>query len=490
MKKFTFLILFAFTTLAFSQDFQVTNTGIGSVDIPSLDVYNGNVYLTYGTNYLFYKFPDTGPSAPIDNGIQPSPSAWGPYNANIAVSKVSGFVYSSFIDPIFSPTTKFQLHNVVSNDGGDNWNYLQMVDDIQNGNSLSTRYDVPKLFCSDSGNVYNVWFDFTTDTDTAGLYISRNNGLRIRIDEPNFTDYESAVSTDVVSYPTYDSVYLTYFMSGKFYFATINFSNGNWGMTLNEIVDLGNVFMQYDNYSKIIIDGNGNLNFFYNYYNSNGTFLTKSSDNGITWSTPQKIYSSSIPFENPYLSINITSDNTFVMLTHISDGNIYVSSSSDAINWSSPIQVNSEDGTVTDESFMNSVLIDDSHVSTAWIDTRTGNEEIFYANVLIPDTPTDVKDKDDTLPVKFKLLQNYPNPFNPSTTINYSIPMDKTQNIFPVRLKIYDVTGKEVAVLVNENKSAGNYSVNFDASNLTSGTYFYRLDVGNYTAVKKMVLMK
>ena len=55
MKKFTFLFLFALASLTFSQDYQVTNTGIYSVDIPSLDVYSGNVYLTYGTNYLFYK---------------------------------------------------------------------------------------------------------------------------------------------------------------------------------------------------------------------------------------------------------------------------------------------------------------------------------------------------------------------------------------------------------------------------------------------------
>lgn len=85
----------------------------------------------------------------------------------------------------------------------------------------------------------------------------------------------------------------------------------------------------------------------------------------------------------------------------------------------------------------------------------------------------------------FNLKQNYPNPFNPTTTINYSIP--KASN---VQLKIYDVLGKEVATLVNEGKIAGSYSVNFDASMLSSGIYFYSLKSDNLYQVKRMILLK
>ena len=90
-----------------------------------------------------------------------------------------------------------------------------------------------------------------------------------------------------------------------------------------------------------------------------------------------------------------------------------------------------------------------------------------------------------SLPETYKLEQNYPNPFNPTTTINYSIPHEGF-----VKLVVTDILGKQVAVLVNENKPAGNYSVNFDAANIPSGVYFYKIETGDFTAVKKMVVMK
>lgn len=91
----------------------------------------------------------------------------------------------------------------------------------------------------------------------------------------------------------------------------------------------------------------------------------------------------------------------------------------------------------------------------------------------------------DNLPAVYSLSQNYPNPFNPATVINYEIPSSNR-----VTLKIYDILGNEVKTLVNENKPAGKYSVTFDASKLSSGVYFYRLDAGNFTSVKKMILLK
>jgi hypothetical protein len=89
------------------------------------------------------------------------------------------------------------------------------------------------------------------------------------------------------------------------------------------------------------------------------------------------------------------------------------------------------------------------------------------------------------IPVSVKLSQNYPNPFNPTTKISYSIPKDEF-----VSLKVYDVLGNEVATLVNNNKNAGNYSVDFNGSNLSSGIYFYKLQAGNNVSLKKMILMK
>ena len=96
---------------------------------------------------------------------------------------------------------------------------------------------------------------------------------------------------------------------------------------------------------------------------------------------------------------------------------------------------------------------------------------------------------------RFYLYQNYPQPFNPSTKIKYQIP--SSDNPLPggarggfVTLKVYDVLGKEIATLVNEAKPAGTYEVEFDASGLTSGIYFYQLRAGNFIETKKLVLIK
>ncbi len=104
--------------------------------------------------------------------------------------------------------------------------------------------------------------------------------------------------------------------------------------------------------------------------------------------------------------------------------------------------------------------------------------DVFYNEI------TDISDN-SILPKKYMLAQNYPNPFNPSTTIQFSIPKASM-----VSLKIYNTLGEEVATLINKEMGAGFQSINFDASNFTSGVYIYRLVSSNFTASKKLLLMK
>ena len=97
---------------------------------------------------------------------------------------------------------------------------------------------------------------------------------------------------------------------------------------------------------------------------------------------------------------------------------------------------------------------------------------------------------EETLPTEFKLEQNYPNPFNPSTTIKYSIPNVGNENLRSVQLKIYDVLGREVTTLVNKEQKPGNYEIKFEAKNLSSGIYYYRITVGSFVKTMKMILIK
>jgi hypothetical protein len=89
------------------------------------------------------------------------------------------------------------------------------------------------------------------------------------------------------------------------------------------------------------------------------------------------------------------------------------------------------------------------------------------------------------VPNSYTLSQNFPNPFNPSTTINFTLPKDGL-----VKLVVYDITGKEIKVLSNEFRTAGYHSISFDASNLPSGVYLYKLSAGNFVETKKMILTK
>jgi len=101
------------------------------------------------------------------------------------------------------------------------------------------------------------------------------------------------------------------------------------------------------------------------------------------------------------------------------------------------------------------------------------------------DILTETKPISNSVPDNYALSQNYPNPFNPVTKINFAVPKNGS-----VTLKIYDLTGKEVAVLVNGSLNAGEYRVSFDGTKLSSGVYFYKMISGDFSSVKKMILVK
>ncbi|MDX1701401.1 MAG: T9SS type A sorting domain-containing protein [Melioribacteraceae bacterium] len=105
--------------------------------------------------------------------------------------------------------------------------------------------------------------------------------------------------------------------------------------------------------------------------------------------------------------------------------------------------------------------------------------------------------EDENIRHNYSLSQNYPNPFNPTTTIKYTIAAkdksrktkDKTESR-EVKLTVYDIIGREIATLVNQKQRPGNYKIAFNGSNYPSGVYFYKIIIGDYSDVKKMMLMK
>lgn len=119
------------------------------------------------------------------------------------------------------------------------------------------------------------------------------------------------------------------------------------------------------------------------------------------------------------------------------------------------------------------------------ISGHTQNQAAYSSVVRKYGSTIGIEPVSNTVPESFELKQNYPNPFNPVTNIRIQMPKEGF-----AKLTVFDVTGKEVAMLVNENLKAGEYNVDFNASNLTSGVYFYRLVTDRFTDVKKMMLIK
>jgi Secretion system C-terminal sorting domain/Putative esterase len=134
-------------------------------------------------------------------------------------------------------------------------------------------------------------------------------------------------------------------------------------------------------------------------------------------------------------------------------------------------------------------LISKGYENVAWNEWHEGHSwGNWYAhldNVLEHFDVVVGVEKEEGLPRQFTLEQNYPNPFNPSTVINYQLPVGSY-----VILKVYDILGNEVRTLVNEQKPAGSYEVEIEASSLTSGVYFYQLKADDFISTKKMILLK
>ena len=202
------------------------------------------------------------------------------------------------------------------------------------------------------------------------------------------------------------------------------------------------------------------------------------------WSDVWNFTTISVPFKakNPQPSNGAINQSTITNLgwtngSYATSYNVYFGSDQNNITF---------EGNVTSTTYNPGVL--NYNTTYYWridavntVGTTTGD----IWNFRIENSPTGVENISNKIPTDYFLYQNYPNPFNPTTTISYSVP----QTSF-VNLKIYDVLGNEMFTLVNGERQTGNYKVNFNASNIPSGVYFYRMQAGNFVSTKKFVLFK
>ncbi|HEY3250301.1 MAG TPA: T9SS type A sorting domain-containing protein [Ignavibacteria bacterium] len=259
--------------------------------------------------------------------------------------------------------------------------------------------------------------------------------------------------------------------------------------------------------SLFIID-----NFFYGFGLNNGSARVRlTADNSSTWSTQQVnvvgSYTSAIAFSSTKMIGLAATSTSMPYIARTSDGGLTWTSidigpgvtGNCFLNWIA-------EGPVVYIMGANGGVKRSTDNGLTWVTTPTpvSNLKHFdfvqYNNIVIGyavSSDGSVIRLDDTLgvltginsnnhiPHEFSLEQNYPNPFNPASQIEYNIAKETF-----VRLSVYDALGREVNVLVNENKKPGTYNVTFDGTNLNTGVYFYKLEAGGFTQTRKMILLK
>ena len=231
-------------------------------------------------------------------------------------------------------------------------------------------------------------------------------------------------------------------------------------------------------------------------------YYKRSTDGGVSWGADSRLTNNTAGSYTP--SVAVSGSVVHLVWRDDRDGNpeVYYNCSTDGgVSWGSDTRLTNN----TANSYLASVAVSGSAVHVVWSDNRDGNYEIYYKQDPTGN-PTSVISVDDIVPREYRLFQNYPNPFNPSTRIRFSVRgsglpagqagFEESGSGFMVQgsrlltLKVYDLLGREVATLVNENLPPGSYEVTFDASGLPSGVYFYRLRAGEFTQTKRMVLMR
>lgn len=213
-------------------------------------------------------------------------------------------------------------------------------------------------------------------------------------------------------------------------------------------------------------------------------YYKRSADEGVTWGADTRITNNS--GYSDIASVFSSGQAVHVVWYDDRDGagntEIYYKRSTDGgTSWESDTRLTNN----SSSSIYPSLTVSGSSVHVVWYDRRDGTyPEIYYKR-----NPTGnsigITPISSEIPNGFSLSQNYPNPFNPSTNIEFAIPKSGL-----VKLKVFDLLGGEIETLVNENLKAGIYEADFDASGLSTGIYFYRLEAGNYSETKKMMLIK
>jgi photosystem II stability/assembly factor-like uncharacterized protein len=268
----------------------------------------------------------------------------------------------------------------------------------------------------------------------------------------------------------------------------------NW--TLNYIIPAQNLL-------SYIFFRNENIG-----YISGSAIIIKTTNAGANWTPLSTVFQNfedmnQIQFIDDQTGYGVTSQNRFFKTTNAGANWTISTAGSNALmaeyfvnvntgyacGWNGSIIYTTDAGANWSEQISG---LTDILTSIYFTSSLTGYISTWYGKVLKTTNGgvTFVQKLGNEVPVKYTLSQNYPNPFNPSTKIKFEIPANSNQKVIHVKLKIYDIRGKQVAVPVNDDLQPGNYEVVFNANSISSGVYIYTLSTGDFTETRRMVLLK
>jgi photosystem II stability/assembly factor-like uncharacterized protein len=323
----------------------------------------------------------------------------------------------------------------------------------------------------------------------------------------------------------WDSLSFPYQSAGYFYKVDFVNKDTGWVFSINGTATGSRIYKTTDggiswnlqSYSGTSQNDNGvftasMVNANYGWVATNAINVYKTSDGGNTWNMQN------LPSHSQYTQLYCMQmldtlkgfvAGTYSFLAYTSDGGATWDSLPGPVpggynaGWYSMYWKNLDTGIVSGYGFSYSTKnggrtwaydVTSNHINMGMYMTKGDTTNVFiagyggtiheYPNFLVKG-PDAILNENNNLPNGFGLSQNFPNPFNPNTLIKYSIPQDGL-----VKLYVYNLLGQKVAELVNQNMRTGNYEVNFNASKLSSGVYFYKLEMDKFTAIKKMMVLK
>jgi photosystem II stability/assembly factor-like uncharacterized protein len=395
----------------------------------SIYVVNANTIYVAGDNEIILKTTNAGANWIIlrENSLGVDFNGIWFFNENTGI--VAGGVYAT------SKTGKI----LRTTNGGNNWDSL-----IINGNCFRALY-----FINSNTGFAGGWINSLTSSP---IYKTTNGGLSWNLTSPinSYGVEDFYFINDNTGWATGD---------GSLNEIVIKTTNGgnDWNIISSSFSGVWLCSVVFVNTNTGWITGNQSSPW--------GGLLRKTTDGGITW-VQQVNHNHNELYEPFFLNENtgwVAGDQPAIQKT-----------TNGGINWN--IQTYPQVNWMWDITFLDE--------NTGW---AVGAGKIFHTTN--SGGPISVQNISSEVPSSFLLYQNYPNPFNPTTKIRFEIPLRKGGEGV-VSLKIYDITGREIQTLVNEKLNTGTYEVLFDGSNSASGIYFYRLNAGDFSQTKKLILLK